>query len=285
MAYERTKNPLYGIEAEPGSGHFGIFDHGAHVWSYQPDGAAPVLFLSSKTNYSGRNALRGGVPVIFPWFAKGPDGTKELMHGIARLHSWHLNTVKDTLDRDGRLIVEYLLDSAMTHGEEGALDNYTASLRAKFTPEYLGISLQVTNTGEEPLKFEEALHTYLAVGDVGQVTIDGLDGVAYFDKVTGGTKVQSGTLSVVGELDRIYDHTGALTVVDPVLGRNLVVTKSGSASTIVWNPGPEKAAQMEDFADGEWPTMVCIEAGNVGEKAITLLPGEMHTLKQRITLA
>ena len=285
MSYETTENPLPGIEARPGSGHFGIFDYGAHVWSYQPDGAAPVLFISSKTDYSGQNALRGGVPVIFPWFAKGRDGSQELMHGIARLHTWHLNTVKDTLDRDGRLIVEYLLDSAMTHGETGSLDHYTASLRAKFTPEYLGISLQITNTGDEPITFEEALHTYLSVGDVSQASVEGLDGVEYFDKVAGERGVQDGVLTVSGEVDRIYAHTGQLTVVDPVIGRNLVVTKSGSASTIVWNPGPEKAAAMEDFADGECPTMICIEAGNVGDEAVTLLPGETHTLKQRITLA
>ncbi len=285
MAYETTENPLPGIEAHPGSGHFGIFDHGAHVWSYQPDGAEQVLFLSSKTNYSGQNALRGGVPVIFPWFAKGRDGANELMHGIARLHTWHMNTVKDTLDRDGRLIVEYLLDSAMTHGEPGSLDNYTASLRAKFTPEYLGLSLQVTNEGDEPLTFEEAFHTYLAVGDVGQITITGLDGSSYRDKVTGEFETQSGDLRIAGETDRIYEHDGTATVIDPVVGRKLVVTKSGSASTIVWNPGPERAAQMEDFADGEWPKMVCIESGNVGDDAVTLLPGETHTLKQRITLA
>ncbi len=285
MAYETTENPLPGIEARPGSGHFGIFDHGAHVWSYQPDGAEQVLFLSSKTNYSGKNALRGGVPVIFPWFANGRDGTNELMHGIARLHTWHMNTVKDTLDRDGRLIVEYLLDSAMTHGEPGSLDHYTASLRAKFTPEYLGLSLQVTNEGDESLTFEEAFHTYLAVGDVGQITIEGLDGASYHDKVTGNTETQSGDLKIDGEVDRIYEHTGTATVVDPAIGRKLVVTKSGSASTIVWNPGPERAAQMEDFADGEWPKMVCIESGNVGDNAVTLLPGETHTLKQRITLA
>ena len=255
------------------------------MWSYQPDGAEQVLFLSSKTNYSGQNALRGGVPVIFPWFARGRDGKNELMHGIARLHTWHLNTVKDTLDRDGRLIVEYLLDSAMTHGEPGTLDHYTASLRAKFTPEYLGLSLQVTNEGDEPITFEEAFHTYLAVDDVGQISIEGLDGLSYIDKLTGSTEVQSGDVRFTGEVDRIYEHRGTATVVDPVMGRKLVVTKSGSASTIIWNPGPKRAAEMEDFADGEWPKMVCVESGNVGDNAVTLLPGETHTLKQRITLA
>ena len=116
-------------------------------------------------------------------------------------------------------------------------------------------------------------------------TIEGLDGASYHDKVTGNTETQSGDLKIDGEVDRIYEHTGTATVVDPAIGRKLVVTKSGSASTIVWNPGPERAAQMEDFADGEWPKMVCIESGNVGDNAVTLLPGETHTLKQRITLA
>lgn len=286
MAYEITTNPLRGVEATLSSGHYGVFDHGAHIWSFQPQGQAPVLWVSEKSWFADGQPVRGGVPVCFPWFAAGPTGDLEPNHGFTRLHTWHMSDIKDTLDRDGRLLVEYEIDQAMTGRQDGFPHRYTAYLRAKFTPEYLGIALEVTNTGDDAFTFEEALHTYLHVGDVRQIRIAGLEDAHYLDKVTGATDlVQSGDLRIGGEIDRIYTHAGDLLIDDPVLGRKLVVTKTGSANTVVWNPGPEKAAEIADFGDDEWTQVVSVEAANVGTQAISLRPGETHLLKQRITVA
>lgn len=284
MAYEITTNPMRGVEAKAGDGHYGIFDHGAHVWSYQPDGHAPVLWQSAKSWFSDGQPIRGGVPVCFPWFGAGVSGDLAPGHGFARLQSWHLSDIKDTLDRDGRLLVQYLIDDKMTGHQDAFPYPYTAYLRAKFTPEYLGLTLEVTNPGDEPFTFEGALHTYLVVGDVRQVRISGLDGATYLDKVAGGTAVQSGDVTITGETDRVYSSTDEVVLDDPVLGRKLVITKHGSANTVVWNPWVDKSAAMPDFGDDEWIGMICIEAANALGDAITLRPGETHTLKQRITL-
>lgn len=285
MAHEITTNPLRGVEAKPGSGHYGVFEHGAQVWSWQPDGAAPVLWLSEKSWFADGQPVRGGIPVCFPWFGPGRSGDLQPAHGFARLHTWHLSDTKDTLDRDGRLIVEYSLDEAMSGKQENWPHTYTAYLRAKFTPEYVGVELEVINNGDEPITFDGALHTYLAVGDVRNVTVTGLEGATYLDKVTGTTETQDGAIAFDGETDRVYSSTGEVVVNDPGLGRTLVITKSGSANTIVWNPGSEKAAAIADLGDDEWSGFVCVEAGNVLDDAITLLPGQVHRLKQRITLA
>lgn len=285
MGYEITTNPLRGVEATPGSGHYGIFDHGAHIWSYQPDGQAPVLWMSEKSWFSDGQPIRGGVPVCFPWFGAGKDGDATPTHGFARLNTWHMSDIKDTIERDGRLLVEYEIDDAMTHAQERSPAKYTAYLRAKFTPEYLGIELEVTNTGETEFTFDNALHTYLAVGDVRKITVSGLDGAAYSDKVTGGDGVQSGDLSFAGETDLVFDSTGDVVLDDPVLGRKLIISKRGSSKTVVWNPWIDKSAATPDLGDDEWIGMVCIEAANALDAPVTLRPGETHHLKQRITLA
>ncbi|MDO5534748.1 MAG: D-hexose-6-phosphate mutarotase [Propionibacteriaceae bacterium] len=285
MEHEITENPLRGVEAKIGSGHYGVFDHGAHVWSWQPDGAAPVIWMSAKSQFADGQPVRGGVPICFPWFGPGRAGDQLPIHGFGRLNTWHLADVKDTLDRDGRLIVAYTLDNAMTGEQPDWPHRYEASLIAKFTPEYLGLTLEVTNTGQSHVPLDGALHTYLAVGDVRQVKVTGLDGAEYFDKVTGNTETQSGDVTIEGETDRVYRSTGEVVVEDPVLGRKLIIAKSGSANTVIWNPGADKAAALEDFGDDEWQGMLCIEAANALADQLTLRPGETHTLKQRVTLA
>ena len=135
------------------------------------------------------------------------------------------------------------------------------------------------------MTFEDALHTYLVVGDVTKVSIEGLDGCSFWDKVARSDATQTGPVTFDGTVDRIYDSKDTVTLVDPVLGRSLVVTKSGSANTVVWNPGAEGAKAAADLADDDWVGMVCVEAGNIGARSITLLPGHTHVLKQRITLA
>ncbi|HBX80624.1 MAG TPA: D-hexose-6-phosphate mutarotase [Propionibacteriaceae bacterium] len=287
MTYEETTNPLRGVEAHPGSGHYGVYDHGAHVWAYQPDGQEPVLWMSAASGFAEGEPIRGGIPIVFPWFAAGPDGTRSPAHGFARLDTWHRSDIKDTIAQDGRLLVEYRLDDAMTRDESDPTCRYTAYTLTKFTPEYLQVGMKVTNEGTEPMTFESALHTYLAVGDVRQVTIDGLDGCQYRDKVAGATAAdsrQEGPVAITGETDRVYEHKDTVVLNDPILGRTLEISKLGSLNTVVWNPWSDKAAEMADFADDEWTGMVCIEAGNIGDNAITLLPGQTHTMRQRISL-
>lgn len=287
MEHEITDNPLRGVEGRQGqTGHYGIFDAGAQVWSWQPDGAEPVIWMSQKSWFAEGQPLRGGVPVCFPWFGLGRSGDLDPIHGFGRLQTWHMSNVKDTLDRDGRLIVEYMLDESMSGEQQHWPHPYVAYLRAKFTPEYLGIELQIDNIGDEEITFDEALHTYLRVGDVGKVSLSGLSGATYFDKVTGKDgQLQTGDVTVDGEIDRVYESTEEVTLHDPVLGRDLVISKFGSANTVIWNPWSENAAALPDFGDDEWQHMLCIEAANALGNPVTLRPGESHHLKQRITLA
>jgi glucose-6-phosphate 1-epimerase len=257
-----------------------VYDHGAHVTSWIPAGQPEVLWLSSAAVFAPNAAIRGGVPIVFPWFGAGRTGDLAPAHGFARLTPWRRVDVTTGPDA---VTATYGLSSADV--DSGAFPfcfeaRYTVTLGAG-----LALTLEVENTDDVPFTYEEALHTYLRVGESSEVRISGLDGETYVDKwAPGEARTQHGDVTFVGEVDRVY-HCGAdVTLSDPVLGRMLHVETAGSDSTVVWNPGRERAATMPDIGPEEWRTMVCIEGANVGASAVTLEPGESHSLRYALTV-
>ncbi|QLP98767.1 MAG: D-hexose-6-phosphate mutarotase [Rhodoblastus sp.] len=279
---------MSGVEARRGDSVYRVFDHGAHACAWGPEGGRPVLWMSSRAILDGRAAIRGGVPVCFPWFGGGPSGTMKPAHGFARLATWRLASVADSVEREGRLVVDYRLDERMVAPQPDFPHRFEAGLRVEFARDYLQIDLEVKNTGDKEFAFEEALHSYLAVGDVRRVHVEGLDGASYLDKAPGAPAplaMQTGPIEIVGETDRVYLSSGSVSVVDPALGRRLVVTKGGSAQTVVWNPWVAKSKAMADFGDDEWMGMICVEAVNALDHAARVSPGASHRMWQRIAVA
>lgn len=256
---------------------------GAQVLRWQPPGHDPVLFAGSRL--PDVHPAHMGVPVVLPWFANGPDGDLRPAHGYARQARWareHLTT------RDGSVELAYVLDHETASGvdgfdpDRGVLD---ARLEASFG-EALDIALTVTNAGAAVAEVELALHTYLRVGDVARVRLQGLEDAPFLDKTAEGGPARRAAegrpLEVRGEVDRVYDCDEPVRVDDPVLGRTLTVGQDGGGRTVVWNPGERKGEALTDLAAGEWRQFVCVEAAAVGEQAVTLAPGTSHTLRTRI---
>lgn len=253
-----------------------VYDYGAHVWSWSLDGQ-PVLWQSAATFREPGKPLRGGVPICWPWFGPGRSGDQTPAHGVARTSDWALTEIAE---RDGNVVHTYSLlpgDAPGTALGEGWQVAYEVTIG-----EHLELALTVANDGPTPFSYEVALHTYLSVGDVREISISGLDQVPYLDKVDGAHKVQDGDIKVVSETDRVYESATDVVVTDPVLGRRLTITSEGAANTVVWNPWVAKAAAMADFGDEEWPGMLCIESGNVLGKAISLDPGHTATLRYSV---
>jgi glucose-6-phosphate 1-epimerase len=147
------------------------------------------------------------------------------------------------------------------------------------------MQLTVANAGAEPLHFEEALHTYLAVGDAQQVSIIGLTDTDYLDKTDNFKRKhqKESPLCLTGETDRPYLNTEApVDVDDPVLKRRISVTKSNSKTTVVWNPWSELCAKLPDMAPNGWLEMTCIETANAAEDRMKLAPGAHHTMEAHI---
>jgi len=252
-----------------------LYTHGASVTHFQPRGAEPVLWVSGASRYAAGKAIRGGVPIVFPWFGGKADDADAPSHGLVRQAEWGVEAVEQ-LD-DGRARATLTI----------AIDGFDVTYRVTIGRQ-LHLEMIVANTSGKSVAFEQALHTYLTVGDVKRVRVTGLEGTTYIDKVDGFTRKTQPTapITFAGETDSVYlDTEATVRVDDPALGRTLVVGKSGSKSTVVWNPWVDKAKNMGDFGDDEWPGMVCVETANVADNAVNLDAGESATMTASIGLA
>jgi D-hexose-6-phosphate mutarotase len=249
---------------------------GAHVMTWQPKGQKPVIWLSSKAKFAPGKSIRGGVPLCWPWF--GPHATEAGYpgHGFARTIPWSLFDASKL--PDGRVRLEFkpvMNDAALAQWPHASTVRNVVTVGQE-----LVIGLSTRNNGTAPFQLGQALHTYFQIGDISQASIAGLEGCAYIDKVDGGKrKKQKGAVSFKGEMDRVYLGTaGCCGIIDPVLKRTLLITSTGSRSTVVWNPGAEKAAKMGDFGKQGENKMVCVETANAADDVITLAPGETHRM-------
>jgi D-hexose-6-phosphate mutarotase len=265
-----------------------VYLHGAHVAHYRPRGAAhPVMWVSRDSHFVGGapgKAIRGGVPICFPWFGAKAGAPEAPSHGVARVLAWTLGPV--TREADGALRASLSLES-----DDFTRRLYPHDFVATFTVTVgcrLQMELAVRNAGADPMRYEEALHSYFAVGDARRVAVHGLEGAPYFDKTDGGARKpgEAAPIAIARETDRVYAGArGTVTIADPVWDRRIVVSKSGSDTTVVWNPWIDKARSLADFGDDEWLEMVCVESANAGDDARTLPPGATHALATTIDVA
>jgi len=260
-----------------------IYLHGAHVSHFQPRGAQPVLFMSRKSLFAPDKPIRGGVPLVFPWFGPRAGQPDAPAHGFARLAEWQV----ESLAIDGDEVVTVVLALAATR-QTRALWPHDFALRYRVAVgRTLTMTLEVENTGAEPFSFENALHTYFLVGDVRETATTGLEDAEFLDKTDGFQRKKQGRdpIRITQETDRIFENTRKTCVLDDVkMRRRLTVAKSGSQTTVVWNPWTAKAAAMTDFGHDEWPQMLCIETANAGANAITLAPGETHAMRAVVSV-
>jgi glucose-6-phosphate 1-epimerase len=246
-----------------------IYLHGAHVTSWQPAGHEPVLWMSRSSLFQAGKPIRGGVPICFPWFGPHASDPSAPAHGFARTALWEVVEARPTAEGGISLTLRTLIDpfSVLFTVEFGSVLRMTLS-----TELATGISTSH--------RFEDALHTYFSVSDVRNISIAGLEQVRYIDKVDGAQEkpATGAAIEFTGETDRVYLKTDSeCHLHDPGRNRTIVVSKSGSLSTVIWNPWVAKSARMPDFGDHEWPEMVCIETANVGIDAIELAPGTSHS--------
>ncbi len=255
-----------------------VYFHGAQVTHFQKRGEPPLLFLSQCSNFADGLPIRGGVPIIFPWFGQAAD--KPGQHGIARVRDWELREFASPAD--GSVTVRFRLrDCADAPGCAPCNVEYAVTVSDTLRAELL-----VTNKAADDFEFENCLHTYFAVGDINAVSVLGLRGVNYLDQANGFARhTQSEeAIRVTAELDRIYlDTPHTVEIRDEALRRVIRVEKEGAASTVVWNPWIAKAKAMRDFGDDEYTRMLCVESGNVASNRITLAPGKTARLKVRIS--
>ena len=245
--------------------------HGAHVMSWQPVDEEEVLYLSPDAVYKEGKAIRGGIPVCWPWFNAHPADATQPSHGLVRGCLWEfLDAAEDAYG------------VTLRFGVRVGIWNAELTVR---TGEELEVMLESKNISEVPVVVSGALHTYLGVSDISQVRVVNLDGCTYLDTVgERQTRIQKGDVIFDREVDRIYDSSSSILLVDDLSGRTILIEKSGSPSTVVWNPWAEKAAALADLPDEGYLKFCCIEAAIANDKAEIVMPGASHVLMTRISV-
>lgn len=257
--------------------------HGAHVLSWVPAGGVEQLYLSPKSAFASGQAIRGGVPVIFPQFAaRGPLQR----HGFARSKPWQLERAEQ--GADDALAVLRLADDEATRMVWP--QRFAAELSVRVAGQSLELELACENLGEQSFSFTTALHSYLRVDDIDGASVQGLAGLHYWDAATSEEKLQRVELLLPsadqGEIDRIYRQlTQDLTLREQLAGRErrVRIRQQGFEDAVVWNPGAARCAALADMPADGYRHMLCIEAASVMHP-IALAPGESWFGRQSLEL-
>ncbi|MGH8445657.1 MAG: D-hexose-6-phosphate mutarotase [Solimonas sp.] len=270
--------PTTGLRAADGAAA-AICTHGAHLCSWIPRRGGERLYLSAKSQAGPGQAIRGGVPLIFPQFAAEGPLPK---HGFARSQAW-IPAAGGRRD-DGRAYAAYTLrDSAASRAVWPHA--FQAELQVELHGDEIEIALSVVNLGSEIAAFTAALHTYLRVTDIAQVRVHGLKGLHYRDSANGNAAriEEADAVAIAGEVDRIYFHAPPQVELRDGDTR-LQVHSRNFADLVVWNPGPEKAAALADLDAEGWRQMLCIEAATIAHP-VRLAAGARWQAAQRLVLA
>ncbi len=255
---------------------------GAHVMTWAPRRAAPVIWLSKAAKFAPGKSIRGGVPVCWPWFGPHASEAKFPGHGFARTVMWDVVAAEALADGSTRLTFMIRQDDATRTQWPHASEARNILTVGKA----LELELVTRNTGTSAITVGDAFHTYFEVSDIRQCRIDGLNGCPFLDKVDGGQKkLQSGPVTIGSEVDRIYlESTADIIIDDPGLKRRIRIAKRGSRSSVVWNPWIEKAAKMGDFGPDGYLNMVCVESSNAADDVVTIPAGGEHRLWVRYSV-
>jgi glucose-6-phosphate 1-epimerase len=270
---KRLANGFEYIEISNNKASAKIALQGAHLFHYQRNGDdQPLIWLSKKSFFEKGKAIRGGIPVCWPWFGQHASDPMLPQHGFARTSMWELH---ETVDDPSSTTVSFILKDSV---ETLKLWPYRFQVVMSFTiSDTLVISLSTTNVDEKSFEITSALHTYFDISDIEKIAIEGFDGASYYDKINEKERIQQGDIVFSAETDRIYSDASDSIVLQDAY-RRVVLTPKGSSSTIIWNPWAETCASMKDMEDDGYKSMVCIENGNVMGDRKVIMPNKTHTL-------
>ena len=248
--------------------------YGGHVLSWAPTGHKPVIYMSPKAVFKKGKALRGGIPLCWPWFGKNTEDASLPAHGIARISTWQVGRCEE--GEDGRVQLLLALPPTDEMMPSGAL---AMEIGNELTMRL--ITLDVPRA----MPYSAAMHTYFAVSDYEQVAVTGLEELAFTEFADDAIPHPEDPLIPLGHIDRIYHpvpENAEITIHDPAWERSIRICRAGSGSAVVWNPGAALAAGMGDLGEGNERGFLAVETTVVPAENIMLRCGETHELTTRI---
>ncbi|MBI3882981.1 MAG: D-hexose-6-phosphate mutarotase [Sphingobacteriales bacterium] len=250
--------------------------YGAQVLSYIPKGEKDLLWMSEKTAFEKGKAIRGGIPLCFPWFGPHATDTTKPQHGFARLSEWNVKSTTVSAE-DTISIILQLSNTAATE----ALWPFAFNAEIKLTINTkLELTLTCSNTDNKPFDYTNALHTYFNISDIATINIEGLEGATYFPAGAENGIIQKEKLVTFSQEEnrRYLGHDNNCIITDKGMNRIIYADKKGSNTTVVWNPGAEIAKTIGDMNDNGYKTFVCVEPANAFTNIIKLSPGESFSI-------
>jgi glucose-6-phosphate 1-epimerase len=259
-----------------------IYPHGAHVTHWRPRRHHPVLWLSEAAQFAPGKAIRGGIPLCWPWFGPHPTDATAKAHGFARTSAWQVRYSEILPDGAAQVILTLTSDAATR-----ALwpHDFTLELDVR-AGKTLTVALRAVNLSNTPVSITEALHTYLAISDVREISLSGLGGTEYIDQLRGHARQieKDSSLTFGSETDRIYQTAHSCVLRDPGMNRAITINKRGSGSSVIWNPWVEKTARLGDAPPDAWRGFVCVETANTFEHTVLLAPGGAHEIATTLSV-
>lgn len=248
--------------------------YGGQVVNFRPNNTMELLWISPNSNFEEGRAIRGGIPVCFPWFGPHKNDADKPQHGFARLMFWDMAETKS--QPTGETLVRLQLCSSENTKKYWPHD-FCAELII-VVGKSLSTTLKVTNTSSETIEYTGALHSYFSLSAIENITIEGLQNTKYIDQLQSAEAVQEEPELKIqkAEIRHYLDTETDCVIYDNVFGRRISVAKTGSKVTTVWNPWEESSREIDDLPDDGYQTFVCVEAVNAFNDAIKLDAGESH---------
>jgi glucose-6-phosphate 1-epimerase len=273
IVHKKLTNGFSYIEIKNSSAEAKIALQGAHIFHYKRADEEPFLWLSEVSDFEHGKAIRGGVPICWPWF--GFNENRDLpQHGFARVSMWELVSSDESDEKSSSLTFR------LTHGSQTLkMWRYKFELELHITiSDKLTVELKTTNLDCESFVLTQALHTYFKVSHISHALIKGLDKKPYLDALTWKNEIQEGDITFNQEVDRVYQE-----VTDEIIlrdeSREIHIKNSGSSSTVVWNPWIEKTSRMSAMNENAYEYMLCIESANAFDDRKVLKPQSSYTIK------
>ena len=265
------------IEINNALAHATICTYSGQVLSYRPKSETEdLLFVSDSAYFTAGKAIKGGIPVCWPWFGPDPEQQGRPAHGFVRNRQWYVLGT-ESLPSGATRVRLGLADNDETH----QIWPHSFELMIEITVgKSLKVELVTQNIGNEDVTISQALHTYFRVGDISKVKVLGLEDRGYLDKVDGGeVRTQSGPVTIAGEVDRIYlDVPAELVIDDAALGRKIRIKSDGCSTAVIWNPWSEIARAMADLGDDDYKSLLCVETANAGPETVEVPAGGEYRL-------
>lgn len=273
ITHKKLPNGFEYIEVKNGVAEAKIALQGAHLFHYARVGKEPILWLSEVSDFEKGKAIRGGVPICWPWFGFNKDKALP-QHGFARISMWEF-VCSNELDEKTTVLTFKLTNSEKTL----QIWHYKFELELRITiSDKLTMELKTTNRDEKEFKLTQALHTYFAVSHISDVAILGLDKKPYLNALTYKNEEQEGDITFNEEVDRVYQDVDDEIVLRDK-NREIHIKNQGSSSVVVWNPWIEKTKRMSAMQENAYEYMLCIESANAFDDARAIKSQESHSLK------